>query len=106
MSILPLTDDEIANAKLIGLGLDGSPPDKFESVLARAATEIEQLRADLEKEQMRLAACSVVALANTEETAKKARDSIHPDYRSAAMNDVANAVDREMALRAEIAAKE
>jgi hypothetical protein len=69
----------------------------------QAADEIERLRADLEREQLRLAACGVVALANTPESAAKARQ-MHDDYRSASCDDVARAVDREMALRAALVA--
>lgn len=67
------------------------------------AAEIERLRAELERERMRLAACGVVALANTPESAKKARD-MHPDYRSASCDDVARMVDKQMALRAAVEA--
>ena len=62
--------------------------------------EIERLRAELETERMRLVACSVIALANTPESAARARD-MHPDYQSPHCDDVARAVDREIALRAE-----
>ena len=58
-----------------------------------AATECERLR-------MQLAACGVVALANTTESAGEARQ-MHPDYMSASCSDVAGAVDREIALRTE-----
>lgn len=58
-----------------------------------AATECERLR-------MQLAACGVVALANTIESAGEARQ-MHPDYMSASCSDVAGAVDREIALRTE-----
>ncbi len=58
-----------------------------------AATECERLR-------MQLAACGVVALSNTIESAGKARQ-MHPDYMSASCSDVAGAVDREIALRTE-----
>jgi len=68
-----------------------------------AEKEIERLRADLEREQLRLAACGVVALANTPESAAKARQ-MHDDYRSASCDDVVRAVDREMALRAALVA--
>ena len=74
-----------------------------EALLSEAADEIERLRADLEREQLRLAACGVVALANTPESAAKARQ-MHDDYRSASCDDVARAVDREMALRAALVA--
>ncbi len=63
--------------------------------------EIDRLRAELEREQMRLAACGVVAMANTPDTAAKARD-ILPEYRSASCDDVARAVDENMKLRAAI----
>jgi hypothetical protein len=63
--------------------------------------EIDRLRAGLEREQMRLAACGVVAMANTPDTAAKARD-ILPEYRSASCDDVARMVDENMKLRADI----
>ena len=59
--------------------------------------EILKLREELERERMRLAACGVVALANTPDSAEKAR-TMHDDYRSASCDDVARAVDRQMAL--------
>ena len=70
------------------LGADGA-------MLQEADKEIERLR-------MQLAACGVVAMANTPESAAKVRD-MHADYKSASCDDVARAVDREMALRAELA---
>jgi len=57
------------------------------------------LQAELERERMRLAACGVVALANTPESAAKARD-MHADYRSASCDDVARMVDLQMQYRA------
>ena len=59
---------------------------------------VTKLDKELEIERIRLAACGVVAMANTPESAKKARD-MHPDYMSASCMDVAKAVDREMAYR-------
>ena len=67
-----------------------------------AAEAITKLRAELETERMRLVACSVIALANTPESAARARD-MHPDYQSPYCDDVARAVDREIALREELA---
>lgn len=64
--------------------------------------EIAGLRQKLETERMRLAACGVVALANTQDSAAKARD-MHPEYRSASCDDVARSVDREMELRQKLA---
>ncbi len=55
---------------------------------------------ECERRQMQLAACGVVALANTIESAGEARQ-MHPDYMSASCSDVAGAVDRELALRTE-----
>ena len=72
-------------------------------VMADQSRQIERLRADLEREQLRLAACGVVALANTPESAAKARQ-MHDDYRSASCDGVARAVDREMALRSALVA--
>lgn len=59
---------------------------------------IDGLRGEVERLQMQLAACGVVALANTIESAGEARQ-MHPDYMSASCSDVADAVDREIALR-------
>ena len=72
------------------------------AVAERAASHIIALRAELERERMRLCACGVAAMANTPESAANARQT-HPDYRSASLSDVEQAVDREMALRAELA---
>jgi hypothetical protein len=60
----------------------------------------EALRAELETERIRLAACGVVAMANTPESLARARD-MHPDYMSASCQDVMRAVDAEIELRAE-----
>lgn len=54
--------------------------------------------AQIERLQMQLVACGVVALANTPESAGEARQ-MHPDYMSASCSDVADAVDREIAMR-------
>lgn len=57
---------------------------------------------ELERERMRLAACGVVAMATTPETAATARD-MHSEYRSASCDDVSRAVDIQMELRAALA---
>ena len=57
--------------------------------------------ADLETERLRLAACGVVAMANTPESAARVRD-ILPVHFSASLHSVMGAVDREMELRAEV----
>lgn len=76
-------------------------PGLARELLEKAAEHIRAQAAELESERMRLAACGVVALANTPESAAPARD-MHPDYRSASCDEVARLVDREMALRAEL----
>lgn len=70
-----------------------------------ALDEIDSLREELERERLRLAACGVVALANTPEAAEQAR-ACDAAYRSASFDDVADAVDREMDLRSRVAALE
>lgn len=70
--------------------------------LDRLRTELATLREQLETERIRLAACGVVAMSNTPESAAKAREML-PIYWSASCGDVEKAVDREMALRTELA---
>lgn len=74
--------------------------DSLNKSINDARARVTKLEADLERERMRLAACGVVARANLPATAKTTRE-MHADYRSASCDDVARAVDREMALRAE-----
>jgi len=64
-----------------------------------SSREVEELRAELERERIRLAVCGVVAKADTPESAKKARD-MHPDYHSASLDDVISMVDALIAERA------
>ena len=61
-------------------------------------SQLDEARAELERERMRLAACGVVALANTPESAAKAR-AAYADYRSASCDDVARIVDKLMEAR-------
>ena len=60
---------------------------------------IAKLEADLERERLRLAACGVVAMADTPESAAKARD-MSPEYHSASLADVIRQIDALMELRA------
>ncbi len=69
----------------------------------KAETDLAAARADLEAEGLRLAACTHAALSNTPESAKTRIDPGHA-YWSASYGDVCAAVDREMALRADLAA--
>lgn len=68
------------------------------AALTELAVEYEE---QLEVERMRLAACGVIAMSNTAESASKARQ-MRPEYWSASAEDCANAVDREMALQERI----
>lgn len=77
-------------------------PSGFETHFERFAPSREQLENELERLRMQLAACGVVALANTRDSAESAR-KMHPDYRSASLDDVCRAVDSEMDLREQLA---
>lgn len=83
-------------------GNDGDEYDRQVGRIAaalRAASEAAPvLRAELELERMRLAACGVAALANTPTTVAQRISRDHP-YWSASYGDVCAAVDREMAYR-------
>ncbi len=78
-------------------------PDVFELTYEPARTQlpsqVDEVVEVVERLQMQLVACGVVALANTPESAARARD-MHPDYMSASCSDVMRAVDREMHQRA------
>lgn len=63
--------------------------------------EVRELNCELECERMRLAACGIIALSNTPESAANARQ-MQDKYRSGSCDDVARAVDCEMKLRAEV----
>ena len=64
--------------------------------------QVATLTDDLERERMRLAACTSAALGNTVETVKQRIHQGHP-YWSASYGDICAAVDREIALRAQVA---
>ncbi len=70
--------------------------------LERDMAELERLRAEVEQLRVQLAGCSVVALANTQEGAARARPAKGEYGWSPALQDVADAVDREMRLRADV----
>jgi multidrug resistance efflux pump len=91
------------NRKLQGQWCSHSPTEQTAWDIARQLErELSQEKAELERERMRLAACGVVALADTSESAAKARE-MHADYRSASCDDVARRVDECISLRAELA---
>ena len=62
--------------------------------------EVERLRWALEVEGLRLAACDVVAMADTPESADRARQ-MQSGLRSAALSSVERRVDEVIALRAD-----
>lgn len=66
----------------------------------RLLAEVERLRWALEVEGLRLAACDVVAMADTPESADRARQ-MQSGLRSAALSSVERRVDEVIALRAE-----
>lgn len=66
--------------------------------MAMQSALIKELREELERERIRLAACGVIALSNTADSAKQARE-MQEYYWSASAQDVANAVDKQMELR-------
>jgi hypothetical protein len=72
---------------------------EMDSRLAEAfVRRLRPILADLEDERLRHAACGVVAMANTHESAARQRQML-PKYRSASVQDVEKAVDREMRYR-------
>lgn len=75
----------------------GKDPSLYVSEIRK---ERDSLKAELEIERIRLAACGVVAMADTPESAAKARD-MREEYRSASCDDVARRVDECIALRTE-----
>jgi hypothetical protein len=82
----------------LGMEEEGDPVQEITSI----KDELAATRAELDRERIRLAACGVVALANTPESAARARE-MHDEYRSASCDDAARAVDEQMRLRAELA---
>ena len=68
-----------------------------------AATMLRQQAEQIETERMKLVACGVVAMADTPDSARIARE-MHVDYRSASLDDVIRRVDECMALRSEVQA--
>jgi len=73
-----------------------------QELIAYLTAKIERLKEELDTERMRLAACGVIALSNTPDSAKQARQMKY-EYWSASCADVADAVDRELALRDKLA---
>ena len=101
----PLADRIVELEAMLGArhALAVAELERAAGVVSALEAERDALRAELERERMRLVACSVVSKANTPESAARERQ-MHADYRSPACDDVATAVDREMALRAQVEA--
>lgn len=74
---------------------------QLRGVLDKYERQMQDLKKELETERMRLAACGVVAMANTSESAAKAR-SMAPEYNSASCQDVARMVDENIRLRKQL----
>lgn len=66
---------------------------------------IDLLQNGIEVERMRVVACGVAAMANTRESAVQQRVSKDSPYWCASVQDVHNAVDREMHLREDLDAR-
>ncbi len=102
------THDERVN----GLWLDhGDEYQLFLEEIAELRAALEALQADtadlkdeLERERIRLAACGVAALENTKACVNKRINKDNPYY-SASYSDVCRAVDAEIRLREEVAAQ-
>jgi len=77
------------------------PPLKFTELFHSLATRFKAKCEEVETERLRLAACGVAAMQNTESTIKDRLIPDNPHY-SASYGDVCRAVDREMALRSEL----
>ena len=82
------------------LGQFGISTDEFD-LLSDCRAEIERLESELEVERIRLAACGVVADSNTQKSAKENR-LIMDAYKSASLESVIRASDREMELREQV----
>ena len=65
---------------------------------AQLETELNETKAALEREQLRLAACDVIAMADTPESAAKVRTDLPQDFQSAA-SGVIRRVDECIVLR-------
>ena len=87
--------------KFAGAFLDGAYlAQQLRQEVTTWSMTVENFEAELERERIRLAACGVVAMADTPDSAAKARQML-PEYESASCDDVKRRVDECMALRAE-----
>ena len=98
------TDTQETDAHVLETLHNGMMPDilgRF-NLLLPFARNLERQRnntlALLEREQMRLAACDVIAMCDTPASAAEARQ-MHSDYESAALDSVKRRVDECIALR-------
>lgn len=70
--------------------------------LSGLRAKVAEITAELERKSLQLAACGVVAMADTPESAKEVR-AMHPDFESASCDDVKRRVDECMELRSRVA---
>lgn len=70
-------------------------------MLQESQAQLAAAREELELERMRLAACGIAAMSNTENTVAQRITRDNP-YWSASYGDVCATVDREMAMREEL----
>ena len=109
--------DALEQARLNGMGgereaalmakLEAAEKEResWKGLAQQFGNELDTVRVELETERMRLVACGVVALANTPDSAKQARE-MRPEYWSASCGDVARMVDENIKLRAKVEAME
>lgn len=95
-----ITGDQISLHQFIGRARQAAG--RIES----DGAEIDRLRAALERAQMSLAGCGVISGCNTEESFAKATSGIHPDYMTASLQSVIDAVRREIDLRAALSERD
>ncbi len=97
---------DFRTASMLEVGNQGGPcwvePRHVEQHVNELRAENARLGTELERERIRLAACGVVALADTPESAIEAR-KMHDDYRSCSVESVARRVDECIKLRSELA---
>jgi len=98
--------EDVGNALLKLLSVTGQailPEEKGYFLMQEMSAMLRQQAEQIETERMKLVACGVVAMADTPDSARIARE-MHTDYRSASLDDVIRRVDECMALRSEVQA--
>jgi hypothetical protein len=91
-----MTDERLA--ELHDSSVDCTMDEIFNALKAERA-KVRELKRTNEIQIMQLAGCMTVSFANTRESLAKVLTGIHPDYQCQAINDVADAVRREIRER-------